>query len=379
MATLVGHASWAEQTLIDCGRFYPADCKTPEARLRYYASVFPLVEVDSSYYAIPSQANVQRWVERTPPGFVFNVKAFRFFTGHQTDIQVLPKAVKELLPGRKRILYRDAPEEIREALWQAFIAALEPMRTTGRLGLVHFQFPPSVVPSARVTAHIEACRARLSQDTISIEFRHRSWWDGQARTVETLAWLRSMGAVHTVVDGPQGADNSVPAIWEVTNPNYTLLRLHGRNADAYNAPAASPAERFDYEYSEGELRGLAAELVRLAYRARNTHAIFNNCSEDRGVRNGATFARLLRELTPARPDLSQPFHPNGVLPQLEADVLAGGMKQLPEPGPGQPEERDVEIDTERLGRVRVTYRLLARQHRGKHAGWYWNPAFAQPV
>lgn len=293
MATLVGTASWAEQTLIDCGRFYPPEAKTPEKRLRYYASVFPLVEVDSSYYAIPTPTMAHNWAARTPEHFVFNVKAFRFFTGHQTDVQVLPKAVKELLQGRKRLLFRDSSDEIRKALWAAFDQALEPLRLNGKLGMIHFQFPPSVVPSPRVTAHLEAIREHLPADTISVEFRHRSWWDGSERVASTLAWLRDLRAVHTIVDGPQGAENSVPAIWETTHPDFALLRLHGRNEEAYNAPAATAAERYDYEYTDNELAGLAAELVRLAYKVRNTHAIFNNCSEDRGQRNAISFMKMV--------------------------------------------------------------------------------------
>lgn len=53
MTILVGTASWTDKTLIDSGKFYPSDCKTPEGRLRYYAQQFPMVEVDASYYAIP--------------------------------------------------------------------------------------------------------------------------------------------------------------------------------------------------------------------------------------------------------------------------------------------------------------------------------------
>ena len=90
MPILVGTASWTDKTLIGCGRFYPKEATSAEARLRYYASQFPLVEVDSSYYAMPSATNSQLWVERTPPGFIFNVKAFRLFTGHQTSPTVLP-------------------------------------------------------------------------------------------------------------------------------------------------------------------------------------------------------------------------------------------------------------------------------------------------
>src|SRR4029078_12176052 len=81
---LVGTASWTDKTLIACGRFYPPGVNTPESRLRYYASQFPILEVDSSYYGMPTPANAQIWAQRTPDDFVFNVKAFRLFTGHQT-------------------------------------------------------------------------------------------------------------------------------------------------------------------------------------------------------------------------------------------------------------------------------------------------------
>ncbi|MBM3940665.1 MAG: DUF72 domain-containing protein [SAR202 cluster bacterium] len=73
----LGTCSWTDKPLIDSGRFYPAAARTPEARLRFYASVFPTVGVDSSYYALPSHANAARWIERTPASFTFHVKAFR--------------------------------------------------------------------------------------------------------------------------------------------------------------------------------------------------------------------------------------------------------------------------------------------------------------
>lgn len=377
MPTLVGHASWAEKTLIDCGRFYPADVKTPEARLRHYASVFPLVEVDSSYYAIPTPTTAHNWAARTPPGFVFNVKAFRFFTGHQTDVQVLPKAVKDMLPGRKRLLFRESPAEVREALWVAFDQALEPLRANGKLGLIHFQFPPSVVPSPKVTAHIEHCVERLAHDTISIEFRHRSWWVDSKRTVETLAWLRAMNVVHTVVDGPQGADNSVPAVWEVTNRDYALLRLHGRNAETYNKAAESPAERFSYEYSDGELKSLVAEFVRLSYKVRHAHMIFNNCDEDRGIRNGLAAMKMLLAYGD-RPKYDEWAAPNGMLPSLSVEEVNSAAALLPSPIDGQPAYREVEIDLERFGRVLVAFKLNeARHHKSSHM--FWTACFARPI
>ena len=112
MTVLVGTASWTDKTLIACGRFYPPGAKTAEGRLRYYASQFPIVEVDSSYYAMPAPATSQLWAERTPEGFVMNVKAFRLFTGHQTEPHVLHKDLQLAMGGSlpPRFFYRDLPE-----------------------------------------------------------------------------------------------------------------------------------------------------------------------------------------------------------------------------------------------------------------------------
>ena len=89
---LVGTASWADKSLLDSGLFYPKQAKSAEARLRHYATHFPLVEVDSSYYALPAPQVAQLWAERTPETFVFDVKAFRIFTQHQTLPNVLAKS-----------------------------------------------------------------------------------------------------------------------------------------------------------------------------------------------------------------------------------------------------------------------------------------------
>src|SRR6266511_3387126 len=111
-----GVCSWTDQTLIDAGTFYPATARTAAERLAYYASQFPIVEVDATYYALPSERNAQLWVERTPPGFVFNIKAFGLFTHHPVVVERLPAAVKELLPAtvadKTRIYLRDVPEHV---------------------------------------------------------------------------------------------------------------------------------------------------------------------------------------------------------------------------------------------------------------------------
>ncbi|MBC8057120.1 MAG: DUF72 domain-containing protein [Rhizobiales bacterium] len=297
MTVLIGTASWSSKTLVDSARFYPPGVTSPEARLRYYAARFPLVEVDSSYYAMPVPATAQLWAERTPEGFTMNVKAFRLFTGHQTSPAVLPKDIRAALPpSSKAYLYlRDVPAEIVDELWRRFAAALAPLRASGRLGLVHFQFPPWLLRNAEGHAHARMCVERMVGHTVGIEFRHRSWFADERAVASTLAFERELGVVHTVVDGPQGFANSVPALWEATHPGIALLRLHGRNVDTWNIKGARDAsERFNYDYSDAELGALVEPVKRLATQAVSTHVVFNNNMEDQGQRNAASLAALLQ-------------------------------------------------------------------------------------
>ena len=298
MPVLVGTASWTDKTLIACGRFYPPGTNSAEARLRFYASRFPLVEVDSSYYAMPSPATAQLWAERTPNDFTMNVKAFRIFTGHQTSPTVLHKDIRAALPpsAKANLYYKDLAPELRDELWRRFTLALQPLRAAGKLGLVHFQFPPWLVCNAAGRAHVAHCVERMAGHTLSVEFRHQSWFT-QAQAEPTLAFERELGVVHTVVDGPQGFTNSVPAVWAVTHPEFALLRLHGRNTGTWNVKGATAAsDRFNYDYPDQELDELAGQVRRLSHAALNTHVVFNNNMEDQGQRNAATLARLLAEL-----------------------------------------------------------------------------------
>ena len=272
MTVRIGTASWTDKTLIACGRFYPKDCKTAEQRLRYYASQFPMVEVDSSYYAMPAPATAQLWAERTPTDFVMNVKAFRLFTGHQTQPSVFHRDIQQLLPpGAKRnIYYKDLPPELIDELWRRFIEALLPLKAAGKLGLVHFQFPPWLLCNRAGHAHVEHCVQRMAGYTVSVEFRHQSWFGDH--TPSTLTFERELGVVHTVVDGPQGFTNSVPAIWEVTHPECALVRLHGHNAETWDVKGATAAsDRFNYDYPHNELVQVAEGTKRLAHVAPSTH------------------------------------------------------------------------------------------------------------
>lgn len=293
---LVGTASWTDPTLTKSRKFYPKGCSSAEARLRFYASRFPLVEVSSSYYALPSAANAALWVERTPPDFLFNVKAFRLFTGHQTQLDALPPVLRDDLAGVANragtIYYKDVPAAAQDALWSIFVDALRPLEAAGKLGAVHFQFAPWIYYSKAAFEHIEECRARLPGRMLSVEFRHASWFNEEHRQ-RTLDFARRLELAHVIVDEPQGFHNSIPAVWEITNPALAVVRLHGHNAATWNSKSQAASDRFDYDYPDSELSELAGRIRELVARTDLAMIIFNNNQEDQGQRNAATLMRML--------------------------------------------------------------------------------------
>lgn len=295
MPILIGTASWTDRSLIESGMFYPPEAKTPEQRLKFYAGRFPMVEVDSSYYALPSVKNAARWAERTPPGFVFDVKSFRLFTGHQTPPSALPADIRAALGPLEKpnVYYRDVPEDLRAELWARFRSAIQPLREAGKLGVALFQFPPWFVRSPESYAHIRHCAEAMAGHRVAVEFRHRSWLEG-AHAAESLEFLRSLGLAQVVVDEPQGFANSVPARWEATSEDIAVVRLHGRNAATWNIKgAASSAERFNYLYSLAELEELAEPIRALSDAATDVHVVFNNNMSHYAQRNAAELMGLL--------------------------------------------------------------------------------------
>lgn len=305
---LVGTASWTDKSLIDSGRFYPPEAKTAEARLQYYAGQFPLVEVDSSYYGMPSERNAGLWVERTPDDFVFDVKAFSALTQHPTPLRSLPKDLREALPsdlrGKRNVYYKDLPQEVRDALWKRFSAALLPLDSAGKLGVVLFQFPPWFMPGSESKQYIEEIKGRLPQYTPAIEFRS-PYWFRDADSDRTLQFLRSLELPFVCVDEPQGTRASVPPVLGVTGP-VALIRFHGRNQEAWARRGTTVAEKYDYLYSPEELREWAPAIEQMASGARETHVIMNNCHDDKAVRNARDLAAMLGASPPPPAPAPQP-------------------------------------------------------------------------
>jgi len=293
---LVGTSSWTDKTLIESGRFYPPSATSPEERLRFYASQFPIVEIDSSYYGIPSVENAQRWVERTPPGFVFNIKAYRLFTRHQTPIVSFAKDVREALGplSKKNVYDKDVPADITMELWRQFRAVLEVLREGGKLGAVHMQFAPWVAFHPETFDYLVHCRAMLAGFRVAVEFRNATWFNSEKHVARTLDFERENGFVNVIVDEPQGIANTIPAVWDVTNRELAVVRLHGRNHATWNRKGLkASSERFDYDYDDDELRGLAGDIKAIAPKAQAVHVLFNNNYKDQGQRGARTLTSML--------------------------------------------------------------------------------------
>jgi uncharacterized protein YecE (DUF72 family) len=295
----VGICSWADPALIEAGTFYPTKSMSAEARLRFYAGVFDVVEVNASYYAIPDVLTVRRWAERTPPGFVFHVKAWSLMTGHHPRSQALPADVQAVLPARARrsqrgeILADDVPPEGLDAAFRLFRAALRPLEDAGKLGYVLFQFAPWVHYAPARLEYLASLPERLPGWTLAAEFRHRSWFPDHAD--ETLRALRAARLAHVVTDAPAVA-GAMPHVTAVTGPT-AVLRLHGRNAEGWlrqlRGEEPSVREKYDYLYSDAELAALVPEIGGLAEESEEVFVSFNNNNRDYPVRNALALRRLL--------------------------------------------------------------------------------------
>jgi uncharacterized protein YecE (DUF72 family) len=296
----IGTCSWADEALSKY--FYPPKLPARE-RLAYYADHFDTVEVDSTFYRLPSESMVQGWAERTPDGFTMHVKAFGLMTRHPVKPEVLPEDLRAVMPVDARGRVDRPPRELRGEVFRLFLEALEPLRSSGKLGGILFQLPPYVVYKDLSLDYLEWAREQLDGDAMLLEFRHRSWLDEENRS-ETLSFVESLGASYVTVDAPKSdsAKNLIPTVPAVTN-GIAYVRFHGRNLGTWNKRGGSAADRFDYLYSDAELEEWAPTLRELAQQSEQAYAFFNNNSTAEDPENplgrisqAAANARQLRRL-----------------------------------------------------------------------------------
>ncbi|MBV8598896.1 MAG: DUF72 domain-containing protein [Actinobacteria bacterium] len=287
----IGTCSWADDALVK--HWYPPGVPARE-RLAYYAERFSTVEVDSTFYRVPTEQMVRGWAERTPPGFVMHLKAFGLMTRHPVPIERVPPDLREGLPVDERGRVDRPPREARAAVFREFLAALEPLRAAGKLGGILFQLPPYVTWKPSSLDYLEWAHEQLGGDRMLAEFRHRSWFQE-----ETLRWLDERGIAYVTVDAPKtDAANVPPTLVAATSP-LAYVRFHGRNAGTWNRRGGGAAERFDHLYAEDELREWVEPLRTLASESEEAYAFFNNNNQTNGVAQAPAGAELLRRLLEA--------------------------------------------------------------------------------
>lgn len=317
-AVYAGTCSWADAHFVREGGFYPRPvADRPAARLRFYATVFPTVEIDATYYALLEPQMADRWVRWTPPGFVFHVKAFGLFTGHGVDPQRLPAEIRRLLPAEaaamRQVSFREVPREAEEACWAHFAEFARRLREADRLGYILCQFPRWYLPSPGLFRRLGQIRGLLPGYRVAVEFRHRAWVERSHRAALEQA-LREHDFIYVVPDEPQLSWTVPPEV--IVTSDWSVVRFHGRNAAAWSRRGASTHEVYDYLYSRDELEPWAGKARQIAAGVDRLYLMFNNHYRGSSARN----ARMMLELLAA---------PGGTGRNPELGAGASGYKEEP--------------------------------------------------
>ncbi|RSK28452.1 DUF72 domain-containing protein [Bacillus sp. HMF5848] len=263
----VGVTGWGDHDSLYSGGI------SPRNKLAQYASHFPIVEVDSSFYAIPSQVTVEKWVSQTPTSFQFIVKAYQGMTGHTRG---------------------DIPFASVEEMFEVFKQSLQPFISGNKLAMILFQFPPWYDCTKEHVAYIRKCRQLMTDLPIALEFRHQSWFLERFRA-KTLHMMQEDGWIHSICDEPQGHSGSIPTVLIPTDPIKTLVRFHGRNVHGWRHSIGANWRdvRYLYDYNLTELSEWASHLASLQKSSQHIYVLFNNNSGGHAVGNAKMLIKLL--------------------------------------------------------------------------------------
>ena len=322
-----GRGSWN-------GLFYPARRPRGFDELRYYAEHFDTVEVNSTFYRAPEPGLTRKWVERTPPNFLFSVKLYQKFT--HPDMYLARDGISDW--------------NVSAGDFDEFRRGIEPLALAHRLCAVLVQFPPSFHASSETFDYLDWLLRGLHDYPVAVELRHRSWSDEVA---DTRAHLAARRAAWVLIDEPKFRDsvrqdfpqegdgcrnvensaegpsfphfdtrpppveNSEPV--DATAPAL-YFRLHGRNASAWWNHAESE-DRYDYLYSPEELAPFAKRARRAAASGQKVLMYLNNHFSAKSVANAAVLKHALGQplsgeypqaLIDRYPDLSAVVPPSGL-------------------------------------------------------------------
>lgn len=261
----IGLTGWSDHPLI---------APDNKKKLEDYASHFPFVEMDTSFYAIPSTKNIQAWIDKTPESFQFIPKAYSPMTLHKP--------------------WKSEFQTIQE-LFDTFKTSFYPMMSQKKIKAFLFQFPPFFHYNPKNIEYLITVSELMSTSPVAIEFRHPSWFNNKNRE-KTLKILEDNFFIHTIVDQPQTPGNSTPTVLEATNKRLSIYRLHGRNYSGWlNASKDTNwrETRTLHDYSIKELKEIKDRALFLEEYSDEVAVIFNNNSGGHAAKNAKELQELL--------------------------------------------------------------------------------------
>lgn len=250
------YAEWAE------AGFYPLDTK-PGRMLTCYAQIFPVTELNYTWYQMPKSQAIERMLQQVSPDFQFAAKLIRYLT-HEIDADAWRGHVKQ---------YRDG---------------IAPLVQSGQLAAVLLQFPPSFHRVPKNRHYLAALLDELDGLPMAIEFRHVSW-----ATESVYAELERRKVTLVAVDTPD-IKELFPTVDIVTSPDLFYVRLHGRNTRGWRS--GNMQKQFNYDYADNELREWADERIeKMAEHTRNGLIFFNNHVQAQAPGNAMRLTGMLRD------------------------------------------------------------------------------------
>jgi uncharacterized protein YecE (DUF72 family) len=249
------------------GTVYPIGIRDREMLSFYEKELgFDVLEVNFTYYSLPSQKSFAAMSKKTSKSFEFVVKAFKGMTHEIRD-----KETGALVDNHE--------------IFEKFKFSLGPLIEDGKLGGVLAQFPYGFFPNRENLDYLQRFKEEMGEVSLVFEFRNQTWLREQ-----TFQLLEKNGTGFCIVDEPK-----LPKLMSYL-PRATseigYFRFHGRNPNWFNAPISV---RYNYLYSEGELKEFIPDIKDISQKTTRTLVFFNNCYSGYAAKNAAQMAKLLAE------------------------------------------------------------------------------------
>lgn len=263
----IGVTGWGDHDSLYSGQIAPGN------KLKEYAGHFPVVEVDSAFYAIQPKRNAKKWVNETPDSFQFVVKAYQGMTGH---------------------IRGEIPFKNKQDMFTAFKDSLEPYINGNKLAMILFQFPPWFACTRENVEYLRWCKREMDDLPCALEFRHQSWFLPKYRQ-GTVDFMKTENWIHSICDEPQSGEGSIPIVLEAVNPDRVLVRFHGRNVHGWQKKKGEDWRevRYLYKYNKTELQEWALSIRKLAEDCSDIYLLFNNNSGGDATDNAKDMMTIL--------------------------------------------------------------------------------------